>query len=128
METAATVNPNSQPLLDISQLETFIDLGLTDFLDLLGDVTHDVPEHIMKIHSAILDSNEAALNSRCHSMRGMLANFGCIGMTDYLHLLEYEGNVPPALADTVRAKLESLWNRSLSAIKQWENSVAGFSS
>jgi len=126
MEKLATDSSSSQPLLDINQLETFIDLGLIDFLDLLGDVTHDVPEHIAKIHSTIREGNETALKARCHSMRGMLANFGCIGITGYLHRLEYENAVSTKMADTVRAELEELWVRSFSAIKDWENSVAGF--
>jgi len=126
MEELSTDPATSPPLLDISQLETFIDLGLTDFLDLLADVTRDVPEHIRKIHSAIREENGAALKTCSHGMRGMVVSFGCSGMAEYLNCLECGGVVSSALADTVRADLENLWFRSLSAIKDWERSVARF--
>lgn len=124
MDTDATPLP---PLLDLDQLENFVPLGLADYLDLLGDVIQDVPGHLEMIHSAIRDNDVPALNARAHSMRGMLANFGCIGMTGFLHRLEYDGPVPPEFADTVHTELEILWQQSLAAIKEWETSVPEFS-
>ncbi len=118
---------NSSPvLLDLDQLENFVDLGLADFLDILGDVLGDVPTHIEMIHSAIRDGDAATLRARAHSSRGMLANFGCVAMTGFLHRLEHEGPVAPELAGSVRDELENLWQQSYSAIKDWEKSVPGF--
>ena len=114
------------PLLNIDQLDSLTVLGPDDFLELLGDVVQDVPGYLENIHSAIRDNNLVELKSCSHSMRGMLANFGCIGMTAYLHQLEYERVVTPDLADSTHAELQDLWDRSMAAIKEWEKTVPDF--
>ncbi|MEO8615591.1 MAG: Hpt domain-containing protein [Luteolibacter sp.] len=128
MEITNTGHPDCTPLLDFEQLEPFIEIGLTDFLDILGDVIHDVPEHLEKIHTAIRRGNSTELKSTTHSMRGMIANFGCIGMTSILRDLEYGAPLEPGQADAICSTLATLWQQSLSAIVDWQKSIPDFPS
>lgn len=113
-------------LLDHQQLESFIDLGFDDYLDLLGDVIHDVPGHLAHLRAAIQQGDSRELNARAHSLRGMLSYFGCVAMTDRLARMEHHESVVPDQAAATHSELHSLWEKSLAAIKAWEKSVPGF--
>ncbi len=113
-------------LIDLLQLEPLAFIGLEDFLDILGDVVRDVPGCLENIRSAIHASDTAALKARAHSLRGMLANFGCIAMTARLARIEHLDSIDPAEAGAVHEELQQLWEKSHAAIKEWEKSVPEF--
>jgi hypothetical protein len=127
LETPDKLGTNTL-LIDFRQLDSFIGLGTTDFLDILGDIIHDVPIHLEKIHCAILGGEEMDLKSRAHCLRGMLANVGCFGMMAVLHDLEYLETPSPGNADAVQLRLGDLWQKSLLAITDWAQSNAGLPS
>ena len=60
------------------------------------------------------------------ALRGLLAYFGCIAMTARLAALENQTSIAPEQAAAIRAELNDLWERSLAALRQWENSLPGF--
>lgn len=113
-------------LIDYRQLETLVFLGPTDFLGFLGDVSEDVPVYLERIQRAIFSGNSEEIKASAHSLRGMLANFGCIGMTTALHHLEYEMNPVPDEASTICNGLEELWQKSVDAIHHWRLAVPEF--
>jgi HPt (histidine-containing phosphotransfer) domain-containing protein len=114
------------PLLDHEQLESFADIGYDDYLELLGDVIHDVPGHLDRIRASIEAGDSAAVKSRVHSFRGMVSYFGCIALTDRLAVMEHHPEIAPDQAATIHSELQNLWDRSLAAIKDWEKSVPDF--
>ncbi len=114
------------PLLDLDQLESFTGIGYDDYLDLLGDIIHDVPDHLESIRASIHAGNSADFSSRLHSLRGMISYFGCISLTDRLAGMEHHPIVAPDQAATIHAELQDLWERSFAAIKDWEKSVPAF--
>ena len=111
---------DSTPLLDYAHLEPFIDIGLTDFLDILSDVIRELPCQLEQIRTAIAQGDHATFKTRAHSLRGMLANFGCLRLTTVLLQLEHGGMIQAERADAIHAELETLWQQSLTAIKVWE--------
>ena len=122
---------NSDPspptgLLDIRQLETFVVIGVADYLSLLADVINDVPIQLEQIRAAIEQGDLPHLHARAHALRGLLAYFGCIAMTARLAALENQTSIAPEQAAAIRAELNDLWERSLAALRQWENSLPGF--
>ena len=114
------------PLLDLEPLEVFATLGYDDYLDLLSDVIRDGPGHLESVRAAIHAGNAADVTSRTHSFRGMVSYFGCIALTSRLAELEHHPAIAPSEATAIHAELQDLWNRSLTAIKDWEKSVADF--
>ncbi len=121
-----TSRPSSESLLDISQLNSFITIGYTDYIDLLGDVIQDVASHLVSIQAAIQQGNLVDLRARSHSLRGMLSYFGCIAMTARLKVLEESASLTPPQAAAIHGELQSLWDQSLAAIRSWEKSVPNF--
>ena len=120
-------DPNPQPaLLDFHQLETFVVIGVADYLDLLGDVIEDVPIQLEQIRVAIQDGDSPHLKARSHGLRGLLAYFGCIAMTARLAELETQASVAPEQASAIHSELQNLWQASLAALKEWEKSLPGF--
>jgi hypothetical protein len=117
---------NHARLIDFRQLGLFFGMGRIDFITILGDVIHDVPEHLEKIHSAILCGEEKEMKFRAHRMRGMLANVGCCSMMAVLHDLEFLEPPPRANADAIHLNLEGLWRKSLVEIRIWAQSDPGF--
>jgi HPt (histidine-containing phosphotransfer) domain-containing protein len=118
-------NPTN-PLLDPSQLETFIMLGYEDYADLLGDVERDVPGYFNIIHSAIASGDSKACSAATHSCRGMLSYFGCVALTSLLAELE-NGVLPDkSRAESVHNELLTTWESTLNAILKWEKSVPDF--
>ncbi len=114
------------PLLDLGQLESFAGIGYDDYLDLLSDVVRDVPRHLEGIRASIDAGNSTDVRSRLHSFRGMISYFGCIALTDRLAGMEQHPEIPPDQAVGIHSELQSLWDRSLAAIKDWEKSVPDF--
>jgi chemotaxis protein histidine kinase CheA len=117
---------SSENLLDTAQLDSFISIGYTDYIDLLSDVIQDVTTNLASIQMAIQQGNLADLKARAHSLRGMLSYFGCLAMTDLLKILEESSSLTPLQAAEIHSQLGPLWTRSLSAIKTWEKSVPHF--
>jgi CheY-like chemotaxis protein/HPt (histidine-containing phosphotransfer) domain-containing protein len=125
-EPAPTGPPELPPLIDLRQLETLVDLGWADYLDVLGELIREVPVYLADIRTLIVAGDAPALKRRIHSFRGGLACFGCVAMTTRLAQLETREIVPPAQAAPLQAELEALWEQSLGAIKEWEKSVPSF--
>lgn len=119
--------PPPTPLLDYHQLETFVVIGVVDYLDLLGDVIADVPGQLDQIRAAIEQGDELHLKARAHALRGLVAYFGCVGMSGRLAELERQEGIAPGQAAAIHAELDDLWQQSLSALKTWEKSLPGFS-
>ncbi len=113
-------------LINYRQLEMLIFLGSADFLGFLEDVCEDVPVYMERIREAILAGHPEEIKAGAHSMRGMLANFGCIGMASALHHLEYEMTPAPDEAAVICEGLDELWKKSFEAIKQWHLTVPEF--
>lgn len=116
----------TNPLLDPSQLETFIMLGYEDYADLLDDVKRDVPGYFTVIRSAIASGDSKACAAAAHSCRGMLSYFGCTALTSQLAKLE-NGVLPDkSCAESVHNELLAIWESTLNAILKWEKSVPDF--
>lgn len=117
----------SQPLLDVSQLDTFVMLGYEDYADLLSDVKNDVPEYFRTIRAAIAAGDAKACRAASHSCRGMLSYFGCVALTHILDGLE-NGPLPEeGAAESTYNKLVATWEKTLTALVEWEKSVPDFS-
>lgn len=114
------------PLIDPPQLETFIVFGHADYLDLLGDVIHDVPGHLERLRTAISAGNPGEIRAAAHSLRGMLSYFGCVALTTRLADFEHQTAIPPEQAAPIHAELSGLWEKTLAAIKEWEKTVPDF--
>lgn len=114
------------PLLDLKQLQTFAMIGYEDYLDLLADITRDVPVHLEAIRAAVHAGNPEEFSSRVHSFRGMICYLGCIVLTRRLTEMEFHQRFAPDQHAAVHSELQDLWDRSLSAIKDWEKSVPDF--
>lgn len=110
-------------LLDYHQLETFVVIGIADYLELLSDVVRDVPVQIEQIRAAIRQNDLSSLQTRTHSLRGLLAYFGCVAMTARLLQLENQASVEPGAADAIHRELTGLWDKSLAALREWEKTL-----
>lgn len=118
---------NSPPnLLDHKQLDVLILFGSDAYHDLIADVIADVPQHLAGIHAAIVDANRPDLRARAHSCRGMLSNFGCVAMTARLGQFEHDPQPPVTAATDIHAELEHIWQSTLTALQEWEQSVPEF--
>lgn len=115
------------PLIDPRHLQTFIILGRADYDDFLGDMIVEVPAQLEHIQAAIQQQNPASFKTHTHSLRGILAYFGCVTMTTRLAQLENQECPAPELASPIHSELLSLWQSSLAAINQWANSQPDFS-
>jgi len=114
------------PLIDVSQLESFIELGPVAYDEILNDAIHQIPIYLAQINDAIIDGNAPRLNASAHRIRGTLLTFGCIAMSERCDCLELHKNVTPDHAAAIHAELLALWNQSLAAIREWEKSVPEF--
>lgn len=125
MQTTAPV-PSHTHLLNHKQLDVLVLFGSKAYHELIADVVADVPTHLSGIRAAVEDSSQPELRVRAHSCRGMLANFGCIGMTERLARFEHESLPPAAEAASIHAELETLWQSTLAALHEWETTVPEF--
>ncbi|MEI6654174.1 MAG: response regulator [Verrucomicrobiota bacterium] len=124
---AAMVVPSAQPMLiDTRQLDTFIDIGSVGYHDILGDLIRDVPDYLSHIRDSIQAGDADVLKRRLHSLKGILACFGCVATTTRLAQLEQQTRVDAELATPLHAELHDLWEQSLVAIQAWERSVPAF--
>jgi hypothetical protein len=123
-------NPQPQPgvaLLDLNVLKPFIEIGREDYLDILNDVTRDIPSHLERIRDAIATGDTIERKSRLHSTRGMISYFGCVVLMTRLFQIEHQETIPTDQADTIHGELHTLWEKSLAALKDWEMTVPEFS-
>jgi len=118
--------PSEITLLDYHQLETFVVIGVTDYLELLGDVIEDVPGQLAQIRAAMEQGNAPQVKARAHGLRGLVAYFGCVAMTARLAELEQQDHLSTEHAGAIHGELLDLWNQSLAALRQWERSLPGF--
>lgn len=125
MQTNAPV-PTHANLLDHKHLDVLVLFGSSAYHELIADVVADVPTHLSGIRAAVEERSYPELRTRAHSCRGMLANFGCIGMTARLARFEHETLPPAAEAASIHTELETLWQRTLTAIRGWETTVPEF--
>lgn len=113
-------------LINARQLDTFIDLGVDDYRDMLGDVIREVPGYLQSIRVAVEEGNMGELKRRAHSLKGLLSYFGCVAMTARLAVLEEIGAVAAVHAEPLHTELRELWDRSLEGIREWEKTVPSF--
>ena len=125
LDACPPVTPLSS-LIDVRQLETFIDLGCDGYFDILGDLIQEVPVSISTICTNIAEGDTLALKRHAHSLKGILGCFGCVAISNRIVALEHEASVPPAQAESLHAELLEIWQTSLAAIKEWEKSVPAF--
>ena len=107
-------------LLDRQRLATFIAHGV-DCIDLLDKVSYDVPKQLEHLGVALVQGNCPELHARAHSLRGLLAYFGCVAMAARLAQLENQSSVTPEQATVILAELQALWQNSLAAIHEWQH-------
>jgi len=119
--------PTSEtPLLDYHQLETFVVIGVADYLELLDDVIKDVPVQLAQIRTAIQQRNTEQVKARSHGLRGLVAYFGCVAMTARLAHLENQDELTHEQAAAIQTELLGIWDQSLDALRQWEKTLPGF--
>ncbi|KAB2640420.1 MAG: Hpt domain-containing protein [Verrucomicrobia bacterium] len=116
-------DPRQLPLLDYHQLETFAVIGVADYLRLLTEVIEDIPKQMDQIRAAIQEGNVPQILARAHGLRGLVAYFGCVAMTESLAQLEKQEHFPPAQATAIHAELQSVWQQSLAALNAWQQSL-----
>ena len=115
--------PPPTPLLDYHQLETFAVIGVADYLRLLAEVIEDIPHQIEQIRSSIQEDNVPQARARAHGLRGLVAYFGCVAMTERLANLEKQQEFSPVQAPVIHAELEAIWQQSLAALNAWQQSI-----
>jgi PAS domain S-box-containing protein len=113
-------------LIDSRQLNTFIEVGSAAYFDILADLAREVPIHLDNIRTLIEANDIPAFKHRAHSLKGVLACFGCVAMTQRIIQLETQNHVTPDQAAPLHAELQQLWQSSFAAIKEWEKSVPSF--
>ena len=114
------------PLINTRKLQTFVLLGIDDYLEMLGDLMREVPAQLTRLRSAIEQGNSDDCKQCAHMMRGILGYFGCVAMTDKLASLENQPNLPPTEATATYQDFQALWQHSLTAIREWEKSIPDF--
>lgn len=114
------------PLLDYHQLETFVVIGVADYLSLLDDVIEDIPAQLAQIRDCMEQGNFPQVKARAHGLRGLVAYFGCVAMTTRLARLENQAEFSPETAASIHLELQVVWEQSLAALRQWEKSHDGF--
>lgn len=114
------------PLLDCHQLQTFVVIGVADYLELLGEVIEDVPVQLAQIRDSIQQGNVPQVKARTHGLRGLVAYFGCVAMTARLACLENQDQCSPEQASAIHLELQALWQQSLAALREWEKSLPGY--
>lgn len=126
MESTQPFITQDPPLIDIRKLRLFVILGIADYRELLGDVLREVPEQLVNIRDFIRQGDSVQRKQCAHSLRGILGYFGCVAMTARFTQVEAEETIMPEQADAIYAELETLWQNSLAAIREWEKSVPEF--
>ena len=124
--TDPALTPPPPPLIDCRKLEIFRILGMDTYRELLGDVILEVPAKLEHIRTAIEQDDFPECKLHVHALRGILAYFGCVAMTTRLAQVENQQGIAPELAAATCAELQTLWDNSLAAIREWENSQPDF--
>jgi HPt (histidine-containing phosphotransfer) domain-containing protein len=112
--------------LDTNQLETFVEIGHSDYREIFEDFIHQIPLYLERIYQAIRDADSSTLRATVHSLRGMASLFGCVTLTQRLAQLEQDLEVHPAHAQHIHTELHSLWQSNLAALEAWEKSIPEF--
>lgn len=114
-------------LLDLSQLESFIMVGLDDYHEILNDLIEELPKNFKEIHAAMSREDLPKIQSMVHSLRGMLSVFGCVQMSERLSEFENPDFHPSASeADRIHSELVASWEQHLAALLEWEKTVPEF--
>ena len=112
-------------ILDLEPLDSFVAIGYADYRDLLSDAIQQVPAGVEEIRAAVAAGDFTTVKKRAHSLKGMLSYFGCKTLTVRLAQME-QRQFDPSQADAVQSELLYYWERSLTAIKEWEKTIPGF--
>lgn len=116
-------------LLDLDQLEPFIEIGMEEFLDIFQDVTTEVPIALDVLRSAIAQADAPTFKGRCHSLRGMVANFGLKALAHQISHYEKQGSIPlPTEAENIHGELLKTWQDSCAAIQTWQQQLPSIQS
>lgn len=112
-------------LLDLAQLEPFVEIGFDEFRDILDSMLEEAPVQLDALVASILSNNAAAGRSQAHSLRGMLLNFGCTAIADSLASVERSIDFPGGEPSSVVSGLQTLWTATRSELQDWAASQSG---
>ena len=101
--SAAAADP-SRVLIDVEQLNTFIDLGSAGYFDILGDLLLEVPAALDALRGFVATGDTPAFKRRTHSLKGVLGCFGCVAIRTRLDELESQEATLPAQAEPLHAR------------------------
>ena len=124
----STQSPAGQepPLINTRKLQTFVILGVDDYVEMFGDLMREVPPQLDRMRSAIEGGDLAECRQCAHSLRGILGYFGCVAMTVRLAELENRESVMPEEASAIHGEFQTLWHDSRVAIREWGKSIPDF--
>lgn len=126
MDASPPDPPPQTPLLNLHQLEVFSVIGYDGYLELLGDLIVEVPARLDQLRVCIQQGKAIERKAIAHSLRGILAYFGCAAINVRFAALEELETVPPEQAGAIDAELQTLWQDTLDAIRAWEMAKPGF--
>jgi len=121
-----SVNPSPAPdpsLNDRRRLADLRSLGSAEFLELLEDVSREVPAQLGDLRVAMRQGNAPACKAIAHALRGCLAYFGCLALTARLVLVENQDATTPAQADSTWAEPQAPWEARPAPTQGWERAV-----
>ena len=108
MDSTQPIPGPDLPLINIRKLQTFVMLGIDDYVEMLGDLMREVPEQLEQIRIAIEQGNLEDCREHAHSMRGILGYFGCVTMTRRLASLESRTSLMPEDAAATCEEFQTL--------------------
>ena len=126
MDPTQSAAGQESPLINTRKLQTFVILGVADYVEMFGDLMCEVPQQLARMHSAIAGGDLAECRQCAHSLRGILGYFGCVAMTVRLAELENRESVMPEEASAIYGEFHTLWHDSCAAIREWEKSIPDF--
>lgn len=123
----ASPSSSEEPsLLNIRQLRSFIVFGHADFLELLEDMKNDIPIRFAAVREAMIAGDAGECSAAAHVSRGALSYFGCVALNKRLAEIEALETVGPSQAESYFTELNTIWDNTLAAIKEWERGVPEF--
>lgn len=109
-------SPNDHSLLDYRHIAE-MGLEVAEYLDLVQDVTDEVPHHLADLHRCIVEQDQGGRRARIHQTYGMLVTFGFRALAERVQQLRELECENASAADALREQLELLWQQSLAELK-----------
>jgi HPt (histidine-containing phosphotransfer) domain-containing protein len=118
--------PAVSALIMPEQLETFFDLGVAAYREILDDAMGQIPDLFATIRDAIGENDIVKLNHAAHKVCGTLLTFGCVTLEERCKALQIQKSFSAGQVAAVHTELLALWEQTLAAIREWEKSVPDF--